>query len=99
MNAVAGTPRPTSLERTQRWVISALISAVAAFPTGALIVVTHVVEQDAPSTAAALCVMTGVIGVIALVAILLVHRRSPFSILLGIGLVPSSCSAIWTFVF
>lgn len=93
------SPRATSLERTQRWVISALICAVAAFPTGALIVVTHLVEEDDAATAAALCLMTGVIGVIALVAILLVHRRSPLSFLLAIGLVPATCSAIWTFGF
>lgn len=97
MSAVADRPRPTSLERTQRWVISALISAVAAFPTGALIVVTHLVQEDDPSTAAALCVMTGVIGVIAVSAILLMHKRSPLSFFLCVGLIPAACSAIWTF--
>ena len=93
------TPRATPLERTQRWVISALISAVAAFPSGALIAVTHISHRDDPQLAIALCVMTGVLGVVALGAILLVHRRSPLSPLLGIGLVPAVCSAVWTFAF
>ncbi|WP_332644779.1 hypothetical protein [Aeromicrobium sp.] len=99
MNAATGSPRPTSLERTQRWVISALISAVAAFPTGALIVVTHVIRDDDPATAVALCIMTGVLGIIAVVAILLMHKRSPLSFFLCLGLIPAIGSAIWTFVF
>ena len=89
--------RVTSLERTQQWVISALISAVASFPTGALIIVTHVIRKDDPATAVALCIMTGVLGVIAVVAILLMHRRSPMSFFLCLGLIPAIGSALWTF--
>lgn len=96
MNAVTGQ-RPTSLERTQRWVISALITAVATFPTGALIIVTHVIHDDDPATAVALCIMTAVLGVIAVAAILLMHKRSPLSFFLCVGLVPAICSAFWTF--
>ncbi len=92
-------PGPTSLERTQRWVLSALIAAVALFPSGALIAVTHVTGADDPAAAVLLCAITGVLGVIALAAILLVHRRSVVSPLLVIGLVPAVCSAIWTFGF
>lgn len=99
MNAPTGSARPTSLERTQRWVISALISAVASFPTGALIIVTHVIHDDDPATAVALCVMTGVIGIIAVIAILLMHKRSPLSFFLCLGLIPAIGSAIWTFGF
>lgn len=98
MNAETSRQRPTSLERTQRWVISALISAVATFPTGALIIVTHVIRDDDPATAVALCVMTGVLGVIAVIAILLMHKRSPLSFFLCLGLIPAIGSAIWTFV-
>lgn len=90
--------RVTSLERTQRWVITALISAVAAFPTGALIIVTHLISDDDHASAVVLCVMTGVIGVVAMVAILLMHKRSPVSFFLCVGLVPAIGSAIWTFV-
>ncbi len=89
--------RVTSFERTQRWVITALISAVASFPTGALVVVTHVTREDDPATAVALCIMTGVIGIAALVAILLMHRRSAVSWYLLLGLLPATGSAIWTF--
>ncbi len=91
------TVRVTSLERTQRWVITALISAVAAFPTGALIIVTHLISDDAHGSAVMLCVMTGAIGVVAMVAILLMHKRSPVSFLLCVGLIPAIGSALWTF--
>ena len=91
------TPRVTSLERTQRWVISALITAVATFPTGALIIVTHVIYDDDPATAVALCIMTAVLGVIAVIAILLMHKRSPLTFFVSLGLIPAICSAIWTF--
>ncbi len=46
-----------------------------------------------------LCVMTAVIGVIAMIAIRLVHRASPYSILIALGLLPAIGSAVWTWGF
>lgn len=91
------TDRVSSLERTQLWVITALISAVATFPTGALLIVTHLIADDDRASAVMLCVMTGVIGVVAMAAILLMHKRSPVSFLLCLGLIPAIGSALWTF--
>lgn len=68
------------------------------FPTGALIIVTHVIRDDDLATAVALCIMTGVLGIFAVIAILLMHKRSPLSFFLFLGLVPATGSAIWTFV-
>jgi hypothetical protein len=88
--------REMSIERVQQWVLTALISAVASFPLGALIIVTHQVHRSAPSDAVMLCIMTAAIGIIAVVAILLVHRRSPWSPFLILGLLPAIGSATWT---
>lgn len=85
-----------SIEQVQRWVVTALICAVASFPIGALIIVTHQTRAADPGGAAILCVMTGVIGVIAVIAILMMHKRPPWSFLLGLGLIPAIASAIWT---
>jgi len=85
-----------SIERVQQWVLTALITAVASFPLGALTIVTHQVHRSAPSDAVMLCIMTAAIGLIAIVAILLIHRRSPWSPFLFLGLLPAIGSATWT---
>lgn len=88
-----------SIEKVQHWVLTALICAVSSFPIGALIIVTHVNQRRDSAEAIMLCVMTAVIGVFAMVAIRLVHRTSPFSILLVLGLLPALGSAVWTWGF
>ena len=87
-----------SIEQVQQWVATALISAVASFPLGALVIVTHQTRQGDPTGAKMLCVMTAAIGISAMVAIRLLHRKPPFSILLALGLVPAIGSIIWTWV-
>lgn len=93
--------REMSIEQVQHWVLTALICAVSSFPIGALIIVTHINRDKGqePAAAVMLCVMTGVIGVIAMVAIRLVHRTSPFSFLLVLGVLPALGSAVWTWGF
>lgn len=85
-----------TIEQVQRWVISALICAVASFPIGALIA-TSVVRDRAGATgdAVALCVMAGVIGVIAVGAARLVHRRKPLSLYPAIGALPGLVAMAW----
>lgn len=89
-------PREMSIEKVQQWVVTALICAVSSFPLGALIIVTHQTKNRDPAGAVILCIMTAVIGVIAVIAVLLMHKRSPWSFLLGLGLLPAIGSAIWT---
>jgi len=85
-----------SIETVQRWVLTALICAVSSFPVGALVVVTHQTRDHDSAGAVLLCVMTAVIGIVAVTAILLIHQRSPWSLFLVIGLLPAIGSAIWT---
>ena len=87
-----------SIEQVQQWVITALICAVSSFPIGALIIVTHVNRNDDPTGAVMLCVMTAAIGIFAMTAIRLMHRKSPFSFFLALGLLPAIGSALWTWV-
>ena len=85
-----------SIEQVQKWVITALICAVSSFPIGALVIVTHQARPQDPTGAIMLCVMTAAIGISAMVAIRLVHRASPYTFLIALGLLPALGSAIWT---
>lgn len=90
------TTRPAmSIEQVQHWVVTALICAVSSFPIGALTMVTQSTWQSDPSGAAILCSMTGILGMVAGVAILLVHGRSPMSPYVFLGLLPALGSAAW----
>ncbi len=85
-----------SIEQVQKWVVTALICAVATFPLGALIAVTHTSHADDPAGAALLAGMTGVLGVVAVGAARLVHRLPPVSPMLLLGLLPAVGSVLWT---
>lgn len=85
-----------SIEQVQKWVVTALIGAVATFPLGALIAVTHTSRSDDPAGAAVLAGMTALLGVVAVGATRLVHRLPPLSPLLLLGLVPALASVLWT---
>ena len=90
------TTRPgMSIEQVQRWVVNALICAVSSFPLGALIIVTQSVRESDPSSAVVLCAMTGAIGMVAGIAVLLVHGRRPRSAYVLVGLLPALGSAVW----
>jgi hypothetical protein len=86
-------------EQVQQWVISALIGAVATFPVGALIA-TSVVKDRAGVTgdAIALGVMASLIGVVAVGAARLVHRRQPLSPYLLLGAVPGFTTVAWLLI-
>lgn len=85
-----------TIEKVQQWVVSALICAVAAFPIGALIVTGFAKDGTQEiGTARALCVMAIVIGVMAVAAGRLVHRRSPASPLLMVGALPGLVALLW----
>lgn len=88
--------RQMSIEQVQKWVITALITAVSSFPLGALVIVTHQIHKSDPAGAAMLGMMTGAIGISAMVAIRLMHRVSPYSIYVALGLLPAIGSFLWT---
>jgi hypothetical protein len=87
--------RELSIEQVQRWVVSFLILAVASFPLGALAAVSDtVVDEDRRSDAVLLMSVMAVLGVLALAAIRLVHRRPPGSAWLVLGLLPAVATAL-----
>ncbi|MFC5675809.1 hypothetical protein [Aeromicrobium endophyticum] len=87
--------RELSIEQVQRWVVSFLILAVASFPLGALAAVSHtIVDEDRRSDAILLMVVMAALGVLALAAIRLVHRRPPVSPWLACGLLPAVVTAL-----
>ncbi len=88
--------REMSIEQVQKWVVTALICAVATFPLGALIAVTHTSHASDPSGASVLAGMTAVLGVVAVGAARLVHRLPPISPMLLVGLAPAVGSVLWT---
>lgn len=86
--------RELSIEQVQRWVISFLILAVSSFPLGALTAVADSIVHDGRRGDAILLLsVMGVIGVLALGAIRLVHRRRPLSAWLLCGLLPAAAAA------
>jgi len=85
-----------TIEQVQRWVISALICAVSAFPLGALAAAVHYRADDDPAGAVLLTVMMGSLGVAAATVARLVHGRSPWSPYAALGIVPAIVSTAWT---
>ncbi|MFI5427012.1 hypothetical protein [Aeromicrobium sp. UC242_57] len=90
--------RELSIEQVQRWVISFLILAVSSFPLGAMTAaIAMLVDDDRRSDAILLLVVMAVIGVLALGAIRLVHRRPPLSPWIAFGSLPAIAAAAWVF--
>ena len=72
--------RELTTEQVQRWVASLLILAVSAFPLGALVaVIRSIVDDGRHSDGVILLLVMAVIGVVALGAIRLVHRKPAFA--------------------
>lgn len=85
-----------ALEKVQRWVISALITAVTSFPIGALVAASIYRNRDGgESDAIALTAMAGIIGILAVAAGRLVHRLNPLSPYVLCGALP----AIFTMMY
>ncbi|AXT85926.1 hypothetical protein C6I20_12535 [Aeromicrobium sp. A1-2] len=95
------TPRirhELTIEQVQRWVVSFLILAVSSFPLGALVAVIHtIVGEGRNSDGIILLVVMGCLGVLALGAIRLVHRRTVFVPWLVLGTLPAVIAAFFIF--
>ena len=98
-----GPPQPKrrndmTTEQVQRWVISLLVFAISAFPIGGLIAASYSeLHNDRRGAAIGLMIMAGVIGVLALSAIRIIHKRSLVTPLLILGVVPASIAAYFIF--
>ena len=83
-----------SIEQVQRWVVSLLIFAISAFPIGGLIGAGYAIRnQGRHGAAVGLTIMAGVIGVLALGAMRIIHKRSVATPLLMLGMLPAAIAA------
>ena len=92
------TDEQRSLDLVQRVVFSAIVMVV----TGSIALVLALYLAVSPekfslSETVILWVMTGVIGLITVVLVLLINQRRPVSAWLVLGLLPMAASAYWIF--
>lgn len=86
-----------SLTRVQTWVISVLtVTTILHLSVGAILVA-YFADPDRLDARIGANVIAGAIGVLAVVVGLLIHRRSPLSWWLPLGLLPGIVGAILTF--
>ncbi len=83
-----------SLTRVQQWVISFLAVTTILHLAGGVAVVAIFMDEARLDARIGLNVIAGVIGVLAVAAGLLIHRKNPLSPWLLLGLVPM-CVSLW----
>jgi hypothetical protein len=84
-----------SLGRVQRWVMSTLaVSTILHLAAGLIVAALYVDTLDARI---GLLVISGAFGMIAVAVGLMIHRRSPLSPWLGLGLLPGTVGAVLVF--
>ncbi|MEO6470278.1 MAG: hypothetical protein ABIR57_00525 [Aeromicrobium sp.] len=88
-----------SVEQVQRWVITVLVFAITSFPIGGLVAVSHSVhgQEDRRGSAIGLMIMAGVIGVLAVGAMRMIHKRSVATPLLILGVLPAAVASYFIF--
>jgi hypothetical protein len=90
-----GQPRPqqrqTNITTVQRWVMSSLTAITILHLSGGIVVAAYV--SDRRSSQIGLLVIAAAFGMLAFVAALLIHRRSPLSWWLLPGLLPALVGA------
>ena len=87
-----------SLDLVQRVVFSAIVMVVTS--SIAMVLALYLAlspEQFSPPETLILWGMTGVIGLITVILVLLINRRRPLSPWLVLGLLPMAVSAYWIF--
>jgi hypothetical protein len=94
MSRLRKVRKQLSIEQVQRWVITFLISAVCLFPLGALTAVSRAIDDDGRTgDATILLVVMVLIGILALIAIRLVHRLPALSPWVLCGSLPAIAAA------
>ncbi|HEX8510469.1 MAG TPA: hypothetical protein VF635_13360 [Propionibacteriaceae bacterium] len=87
-----------SLDVVQRAIISALVIVVCGSISATLALYISFPQADLSSgDVVGLWVMTGWIGIVTAVAVLVINRRRPYSPWVVLGLVPMAVSAFWVF--
>ncbi|GAA1566959.1 MULTISPECIES: hypothetical protein [Kribbella] len=91
------TPRPMNIETVQRWVVSAVLFHVGTVPAVTLAVYSIGVSHGDFGKGVGLWIMSGVIGVMTAVGILAIHRRSPLSLWVVLGILPTAVTGFYIF--
>jgi hypothetical protein len=95
------TPRPMNIETVQRWVASAILFHVGSVPAITLAVYSIGIASSDFGRGVGLWIMSGVIGVLTAVGLLLIHRRGTRAILrspwLVVGILPTAVTGFWIF--
>jgi hypothetical protein len=86
-----------ALTRVQRWIISALAVTTILHLAAGVALVAVFVPDDRPDARIGLNVISGVIGVLAVAAGLLIHGKRPLSGWLLLGLIPALVGTWFTF--
>ena len=86
-----------SLDLVQRTIISALVGVVfGSFAASLAIYLVFLGDQDLPRTSViGLWIMSGVLGLLTAVAVVVINRRRPYSPWILLGLLPMVISAPW----
>jgi sterol desaturase/sphingolipid hydroxylase (fatty acid hydroxylase superfamily) len=95
------TPRPMNIETVQRWVASVILFHVGSVPAVTLAVYSIGVAHTEFGKGVGLWFMSGVIGVLTAVGILLIFRRTPRSIVrspwLLVSILPTVVTGFYIF--
>lgn len=91
------TPRPMNIETVQRWVASVILLHVGSVPAVTLAVYSIGVAAGDFGRGVGLWFMSGVIGLLTVAGILAIFRRSPLSLWLVLGILPTAVTGFYIF--
>ncbi len=86
---VASAEDQARLVRVQRWVMSVLVGTTIFHLSIGLVIAAVVIDDSERVAQVGLCLLAGAFGIAAVVAAFAIHRRSPVSPWLAIGVIPT----------
>jgi hypothetical protein len=82
----------------QRWVVTVLTITIVFHLAGGLAFAAYCVDPDVPSSRIGLLLIAGVMGCLAIGAVLAIHRRRLVTPWLALGLLPSLAGTYFCFL-
>ncbi len=79
-----------SLSQVQRWVMSVLAVTTIFHLVFGVLVAALLIDNPRPGAQAGLCVIAGILGMIAVALALLIHQKKPYSPWVLVGLIPAA---------
>ena len=78
-----------ALSQVQRWVLSIVVLGVVGLHATAMAAAPLAFDTAAPGATPGLLIISGVFGMMAVVAALVIHKKSPLSVLVLLGWIPA----------